>query len=124
MVVLFLKSYRELLRYELYFDRKHFGRLYDRVKQCPVNGKQSGRSGQAEVLRAMNLACVFYFKQVSCLQRAAAATCLLRKAGIHAELVLGVQALPYSAHAWVEVSGLVVDDKSYTARIYSVIARC
>ena len=44
MFVLFLKSWWELLRYELYFDRKHFGRLYDRVKQCPVNGKQSGRS--------------------------------------------------------------------------------
>jgi len=124
MLVLFLKSYGELLHYELYFDRMHFGRLYDRVKQCPVNGKRSGRSQQAEILRAMNLACVFYFKQVTCLQRAAATTCLLRKAGIRAELVIGVQTLPYSAHAWVEVDGLVVDDKSYTAQTYSVIARC
>ena len=124
MFVLFLKSWWELLRYELYFDRKHFGRLYDRVKQCPVNGKQSGRSQEAEILRTMNLACVFYFKQITCLQRAAATTCLLRKAGIRAELVIGVQTLPYSAHAWVEVDGLVVNDRSYTAQTYNAIARC
>ena len=124
MSVLFLKSYRELLRYELYFDRKHFGRLYGRVKQCPVSGSQPGPSGQAEILRAMNLACAFYWKRVTCLQRAAATTCLLRRAGIRAELVTGVQTLPYSAHAWVEVNGLVVDDKSYIPQMYSVISRC
>jgi len=124
MSVLFLKSYRELLRYELYFDRNHFGHLYGRVKQCSVSGSQPGPSGQAEILRAMNLACAFYWKRVTCLQRAAATTCLLRKAGIRAELVIGVQTLPYSAHAWVEVNGLVVDDKSYTPQMYRVISRC
>ena len=124
MLILLLQAYGALLRSELDFGRRNFGRLYARVKQCPVNDEPTAPSRQRDILRAVNLACAFYFKQVTCLQRAAATTCLLRKAGIRAELVLGVQTLPYSAHAWVEVDGLVVNDKSYTAQMYSVISRC
>lgn len=124
MLALLLQCYWELLRYEVDFKHKHFGRLYDRVKQCPVNSKQFRQPKQADIVRAVNLASAFYFKQVSCLQRAAATTCLLRRAGIRADFVIGVQTLPYSAHAWVEVDGLVVDDKSYIPQIYSVISRC
>jgi hypothetical protein len=41
-----------------------------------------------------------------------------------AELVIGVQPCPYRAHAWVELSGRVVNDKSYTSEMYTVIDRC
>jgi hypothetical protein len=39
-------------------------------------------------------------------------------------MVIGVQPLPFSAHAWVEVEGIVVNDKLYTPGLYSVLSRC
>jgi hypothetical protein len=39
-------------------------------------------------------------------------------------MVIGVQHLPFVAHAWVEVAGRVVNDKPYMSEIYSVLFRC
>jgi hypothetical protein len=38
-------------------------------------------------------------------------------------MVIGVQSLPFKAHAWVEVEGAVVNEKSYTPEMYSVLSR-
>jgi hypothetical protein len=72
----------------------------------------------------MDIACAFYFKQVLCLQRAAATTILLRQYGVPAEMVIGTQLCPFRAHAWVEVAGRVANDKPYTADLYRVLDRC
>jgi hypothetical protein len=72
----------------------------------------------------MDLACVFYPKQVLCLQRAAATTQLLRGHGIRAEMVIGAQLMPFQSHAWVEVDGSVVNDKPYIRDIYQELERC
>jgi len=32
--------------------------------------------------------------------------------------------MPFKAHAWVEVDGLVVNDKPYTPELYGVLDRC
>ena len=124
MFILVSKAYWKLLLFELDLQRGHFKGLYQRVKTCSVHATQSRKPRQADVVRAVDLACAFYFKRVLCLQRAAVTTCLLREAGIPAELVIGVQTLPYCAHAWVEVAGAVVNDKSYTPQIYSALSRC
>jgi hypothetical protein len=71
----------------------------------------------------MDLACVFYFKKVLCLQRSAATTLLLRRYGWSAEMVTGVQIFPYKAHAWVELNNRVVNDKPYVSEIYQVLER-
>jgi Transglutaminase-like superfamily len=39
-------------------------------------------------------------------------------------MVIGVQQLPFVAHAWVEVESRVVNDKPYISEIYSVLSRC
>jgi hypothetical protein len=39
-------------------------------------------------------------------------------------MVRGVQQVPFLAHAWVELGGLVVNDKPYMPEIYSVLTRC
>ena len=124
MLWLVVKAYAEIARFELYLRRRQFSGLYERVRNCSVATPRSRRVTQDDIYNAVNLACVFYFKEVLCLQRAASTTCLLRKAGIAAQLVIGVQQLPFSAHAWVEVEGAVVNDKSYTSEIYSVLSRC
>lgn len=74
--------------------------------------------------RAVDLACVFYFKQVLCLQRSAATVLLLRRCGWDAALVIGVQMLPFGSHAWVELQGSVINDKPYMHDIYRVLERC
>ena len=70
------------------------------------------------------MAAVLYFRKVLCLQRSAATACLLKKHGFPAQLVIGVQQMPFAAHAWVELDGLVLNDKPYISDIYSVLARC
>ena len=63
-----------------------------------------------QVSRAVERAAVWYPKRALCLQRSAVTTCLLRQRGIHAHMVVGVRPMPFLAHAWVEVRGIVVND--------------
>jgi hypothetical protein len=72
----------------------------------------------------MDLACVFYWKKVLCLQRSAATARLLRRYGIPANLIIGAKQMPFRAHAWVELDGSVVNDKAYVRDIYLVLDRC
>lgn len=76
------------------------------------------------ICHAVDLACVFYFKPVLCLQRSVATAALLRSHGWPAELVIGVQLLPFQSHAWVEVDGVVVNDKPYVVDIFQTLDRC
>jgi hypothetical protein len=77
-----------------------------------------------QICHAMDIACVFYPKRVLCLQRAAATTLLLGRHGWQAEMVIGTQILPFRSHAWVELDGVVVNDKSYLREIYQQMERC
>jgi len=121
---LVLRAWIELLRVEWRLAMRGFPVVYENVRDSPVHN--SGLSAQAgeEICHAVDLACVFYFKQVRCLQRSAATTVLLRHAGLAAEMVIGVQPCPFRAHAWVEVAGRIVNDKPYTSEMYTVMDRC
>jgi len=77
-----------------------------------------------QIAHAVNLACVLYPKQVLCLQRASVTTCLMRSHGIHAAMVLGAQKIPFAAHAWVEVNGCAVNERSNVQAKYTVWERC
>ena len=118
------EAYRELLRLEYPLFRKAFPAIYDRVRRTPVGLRPANTLGCVEICQAVDLAAVLYFRRVLCLQRSAATACLLKKYGYPAQLVIGVQQLPFAAHAWVEMNGLVVNDKPYISDIYSVLARC
>jgi hypothetical protein len=39
-------------------------------------------------------------------------------------MVTGAQILPFESHAWVEIGGVVVNDKPYMHEIYQVFERC
>jgi hypothetical protein len=67
------------------------------------------------------MACIWYWKEVLCLQRSAATVCLLKRHGVAAQMILGAQQMPFKAHAWVEVDGLVVNDKPYLREMYAVL---
>src|ERR1700730_11499636 len=107
MFWLVCQSYFALLRFDMHLLRNDFGALHEAVRKS-VPTPWPGFPQTADcVCRAFDLAGVFYFKEVLCLQRSAAATVLMRKYGIRAELVIGVQQWPFRAHAWVEVDGHV-----------------
>jgi hypothetical protein len=113
-----------LLVFDLQPKRDHFRNLYDRVRSYPCRTTATPADSIERICSAVDLACIWYSKEVLCLERSVVTTCLLRDWGVPAQLVLGSQQMPFKAHAWVEVDGQVVNDKPYMPEIYSVLDRC
>jgi hypothetical protein len=114
-----------LLYFEFIMRFRGFKALNEIVRNEEVGPTRTPRPpGSVDLCRAMDLACVFYFKQAMCLQRSAATTFLLRRHGLEAEMVIGAQIVPFKSHAWVEIEGAVVNDKPYMSDIYQVLERC
>lgn len=121
---LVLKAYCRLLQCDFYLMRKNFTALHERVRSHPLR-KSTGTDSTVEAIcSAMDMACIWYWKEALCLQRSAATVCLLRDFGFAAQLVIGAQQMPFKAHAWVEVAGRVVNDKPYMHEMYAVLDRC
>jgi hypothetical protein len=124
MLSLTVRAYLALTRFDLFLARGDFAGLYDAVRSCSCTRIAFDPRTTSEVCSSVDFACIWYWKHVLCLQRSAAVACLLKERGIPAELVIGAQHMPFRAHAWVEVYGQVVNDKSYTKEMYSVLDRC
>ena len=125
MAFLELQAYVNLIRFDVYLAHSDFALLYDKIREYPV-GRQREQSPGAisEICSAVDTACIWYWKEALCLQRSAAATCLLKHYGIPARMVIGAQQSPFRAHAWVEVDGCVVNDKPYMREMYPVLDQC
>lgn len=122
---LLFKSYVLLVRLDLATLFGSFRTLHNLVKYCSVARMTLPPAITSErICHAVDLACVFYFKKVMCLQRSAATTLLLRNCGFPAELVIGARPLPFKSHAWVELNGIVVNDKPYVSETYRQLERC
>jgi Transglutaminase-like superfamily len=122
---LVLESWSLLLLLDLVTHFRNFNGLHNVIRTRPVHPRSDARSYTTkELCDAVDLACVFYFKRVLCLQRSGATTLLLRRYGWNAEMVIGAQILPFKSHAWVEVQGTIVNDKPHILEIYSVLERC
>lgn len=124
MFWLVLKAFIELLRINRLLARGDFPGIHARVRSCPVASRAPSEASAEQLAPAVDRACIWFWKEVSCLHRSAATVCLLRKHGVAAELVIGAQAIPFKAHAWVEVGGRVVNDKADISQIYPVLERC
>jgi hypothetical protein len=125
MRFLVLKAYIRLILFDLYLAKGNFQalcakvRLYRQRKEPPTSSDAVER-----ICAAVDMACIWYWKKVLCLQRSAATACLLKTYGVGAQMVIGAQQVPFKAHAWVEVNGQVVNDKPYTPEMYSILDRC
>jgi hypothetical protein len=120
-----IESWLLLLRFDFVMLLLSFKHLHAIVAKRPVRMMQPMDRPSSECLcRSVDYACVFYFKRVLCLQRSAVTTLLLRRYGWNAEMVIGAQMLPFRSHAWVEIDGVVVNDKPYMLDIYQVLERC
>lgn len=124
MSFLAMKAYLKLVQFDLYLARGNFAALYDKVRTCPVGTREPSTGSVEAVCAAVDMACIWYWKEALCLQRSAATACLLKGYGIPARMVIGAQPRPFRAHAWVEVDGRVVNDKPYVPEIYAVLDRC
>jgi hypothetical protein len=101
-----------------------FARVHAVVRQQEVRSRPKTREDDSDLVHAVDLACVFYYKRVLCLQRSAALAVLLRHHGSAASMVVGAQLLPFLSHAWVEVEGCVINDKPYIGETFQVLDRC
>jgi hypothetical protein len=124
MSFLMLKAYLKLIQFDLYLARGNFAALHDKVRNYPLEAYTPGPDAIDEICSAVDMACIWYWKEALCLQRSAATACLLKNYGVAAQMVIGAQQMPFKAHAWVEVDGRVVNDKPYTPEIYAVLDRC
>lgn len=99
-----------------------FARVHERIKNQRPR-RRRGSPATADVIWAVEEACVWYVKRAACLQRSAVATWLLRRRGAPAELVIGYRPLPFESHAWVEVGGQVVNDRPQYKKVFRVLDR-
>ncbi len=104
------------------FERFH--RVVRSVPTRRAGAAGPGREAADAVVRGVDAAAGLYFKRAWCLQRSAAAACLLRLHGFPAELVIGVRRMPFLAHAWVEIDGAVINDDPRVRAFHTPIERC
>jgi hypothetical protein len=124
MSFLFLKAYFNLIHFDIYLAPGNFAALYDKIRNYPIAKKAPSPDAIEQICSAIDIACIWYWKEVLCLQRSAATACLLKQHGVPAQMIIGAKQMPFRAHAWVEVDGRVINDKSYTPELYRVLDRC
>jgi hypothetical protein len=124
MSLLFMHAYFQLFLAEVYLYRRDFRGLYERVRNYPIRRRTLEAGAVAKMCEAMDLACIWYWRHAFCLQRSAALACFLKRYGIDANLVIGAQQMPFRSHAWVEVNGVVMNDKPYVSEVFAVLDRC
>lgn len=124
MRFLVLRAYFKLILFDLYLLRRNFNALHDKVRRYRIRKRSLPSNATERVCAAVDMACIWYWKEVLCLQRSAATACLLKQFGVRAEMVIGAQQMPFRSHAWVEINGKVVSDKPYMREMYAVVEKC
>jgi len=124
MSFLVLRAYWNLIYFDLCLSRRNLAALYDKVRTCPLRPSSQVPNLVGRTCAAVDIACVWYWKEVRCLQRSAVTTCMLRHCGIPARMVTGARELPFTAHAWTEVDGHAVRERRDVQKLYAVLERC
>ena len=123
-MILFFQALFVLSAYDILSIFCRFRTIYSTVRGWAVSSTTDGSDIVDRVCMAVNYACIWYPKQALCLQRSFVTTYLLRKHGVAAQMVLGAQKLPFKAHAWVEVDGRAINERSNVQATYAVWDRC
>jgi len=119
-----LTAFVALLGFDLLLKFRGFQSLIERVRSWPTASPGATDRESCKRVRAMvDRAQMYYPKKAMCLQHSAVVTCLLRRRGVPAEMVLAAKDFPPSGHAWVEVEGRVVNDSQAVKRKYRVLKR-
>ncbi|HUD55252.1 MAG TPA: lasso peptide biosynthesis B2 protein [Terracidiphilus sp.] len=113
-----------LVRTEWRMRRGGLSALHDMLKETESPNSLPSQLTPEQLCKAVDMACVLYFKSVLCLQRSVATAVLLRHHRFPAKLVIGARILPFKSHAWVELRGQVINDKPYIPQLYRELERC
>jgi hypothetical protein len=106
-----LTGFVGLLAFDLLLKFRGFESLIKRVENWPTAEPRTIDRELCRRVRAMvDRAQMYYPKKAMCLQHSAVVTCLLRRRGVPAQMVLAAQVFPVRVHAWTEVEGAVVND--------------
>ena len=103
MSFLVLRAYLKLIYFDFYLARSNFSALYDKVRNYPVEKTTPAPDAAELICSAVDMACIWYWKEALCLQRSAATSCLLKRHGIFAQMVIGARQMPFRAHTSVKV---------------------
>ena len=113
-----------LLAFDLLLKFGGFQRLIGKVAHWPTAQPHTANRELCRRVRSMvDRAQMYYPKKAMCLQHSAVVTCLLRRRGVPAEMVLAAQTFPPKAHAWAEVAGEVINDQRSVKSEYRVLKR-
>jgi hypothetical protein len=124
ILLLFLQALFGLAAFDFVLRLGKFRTVHRIVRRWRVADKNFAEGAVDRVITAVNLACMLYPKQALCFQRSCVSVCLLRNQGVPADLVLGAQQFPFQAHAWVEVHGQAVNERSNVQSRYGSWERC
>ncbi|HET6232338.1 MAG TPA: lasso peptide biosynthesis B2 protein [Longimicrobiaceae bacterium] len=93
-----------------------FGRSIAWARRAAGTGAMGG--ARAEMVEStayrVAVAAAFFPGRAVCLEQSLALYVLLRRRGVPAQLALGVQPYPFTAHAWVELDGEPVNEDRET----------
>jgi len=123
-IIQILQAYFGLIAHDIFMSRHDFASLHRRVEGFPLRPVAAGANGTEAISSALDIACCFYPKRALCLQRSAVLVKVLRRNGIPAHMVIGVQKLPFKAHAWVEVDGHIINDRLASREKFYVLEVC
>lgn len=113
-----------LLAFDLLLKFRGFQSLINKVEHWPTTEPRTSDMEICRRVRAMvDRAQMYYPKKAMCLQHSAVVTCLLRRRGVAAVMILAAQEFPPKGHAWVEVDGKVVNDFTAVQHAYRVMRR-
>jgi|ERR1700752_4676283 len=119
-----LTAFLGLFAFDLLLRFRGFEALIAKVESWPtVEPHTTDPDLCRRICAAVNRAQVYYPKKAMCLQHSAVITCLLRRHAVPAQMVLAAQEFPPKAHAWVEVSGAVVNDFKQVKTRYRELKR-
>jgi hypothetical protein len=119
-----LSAFVGLLAFDLLLKFAGFQSLIRRVENWPIAEPRRTDPEICKRVRGMvDRAQMYYPKKAMCLQHSAVVTCLLRRRGVPAEMVLAAQEFPPKAHAWAEVMNQVVSDSPRVKSKYRELRR-
>jgi hypothetical protein len=98
-----------------------FGKVYRLLDHLPSGRRRADTARADRIAAAVDRAASMYFTHAWCLQHSLVTLILLRARGWPARLVLGVRRMPFTAHAWVELAGQVVNDDPRVRRRFAVL---
>ena len=123
--MLFFRALFTLFAYDVLSTFCRFETIYSMVKRWTVASAASWsrHASTVSARRSTTPASGTRNRLFACSAPSSLRTCSGSTAS-HAHMVLGAQKLPFKAHAWVEVDGQAINERSNVQATYAVWDRC